>query len=213
VRLDTPLDDLLASRSHVRLLRALHRLFPGLELSARDLARRAGVSHPTASAVLRALVDQGLVRVRKARRGDYFELNRDHVLFQDLQRLFEREEGLLPLLAAFLGQRLGSSRLPIVDAFLFGSAVWGEVTPTSDLDLALVCAPEVVPQVEDEAFGPLADSVRRQFGGRLSPLVGSPSLEALRDLHRDGHQLWERIASEGLRVFPANPTTGADAQG
>jgi predicted nucleotidyltransferase len=163
--------------------------------------------------VLRTLVDQGLVRVRKARRGDYFELNRDHVLFQDLQRLFQREEDLLPQLAAFLDQQLGSSRIPIIDAFLFGSSVWGEVTPTSDLDLALVCPPEVVQQLEDEVFGPLADSVRRQFGSRLSPLIGSPSLEALRDPHRDGHQLWDRIASEGLRVFPAEPETHADAQG
>jgi len=57
MRLDRPLDDLFERGSHVRVLRALHELPDGFRTSARELARRASVSHPTASRVLAALLD------------------------------------------------------------------------------------------------------------------------------------------------------------
>src|SRR5437763_13989586 len=88
MRLDMPLDDVLRTKSHVRVLRALHRLLPGLEISGRDVAMRAGVSRPAATEALRSLVGQGLVHIRRARRVEYFELNRRHVLGEDRRRLF-----------------------------------------------------------------------------------------------------------------------------
>jgi len=85
------LDDVLGTHSNVRVLRTLHRVLPSIALSGRDVGRRSGVSHPSATASLRMLTDVGLVRVRRARRADYYELNRDHLLAADLARLFERE--------------------------------------------------------------------------------------------------------------------------
>ena len=78
------LDDVLGTRSNVRVLRTLHRLLPGIAISGRDVGRRSGVSHPSATASLRTLTDLGLVRVRRARRVDYYEMNRDHLLAADL---------------------------------------------------------------------------------------------------------------------------------
>jgi len=80
MRLVNALDDVFAGRSEVRVLRALDELPDGLAVSARELARRSGLAHPTVSSVLAGLTDQGLVQARRALRGGAFELNRRHAL-------------------------------------------------------------------------------------------------------------------------------------
>jgi predicted nucleotidyltransferase len=195
------LDDLLGTRSHVRVLRTLHRLLPGIALSGRDIARRSGVSHPSATAGLRTLADAGLVRIRRSRRADYYEMNRDHVLAADMARLFDQEDRLRDALVAFIREQLMRHELPVSEAYLFGSAARGERQPTSDIDLALIAAPDVKSEVEEAAFGPIAEAIFRRFGGRLSPIVGSPTLAALGDPAADGHALWERIGREGIPIL------------
>jgi len=201
MRLDTPLDDVLRARSHVQVLRTLHRLPPGITLSGREVARRSGISHPTATAALLSLGDLGIVRVRRAHRINSFEMNRDHVLADDLRRLFDREGGLRDDLVTFLRDRLERAGVPVLDAYLFGSAARGEMTVASDVDVALICRPADVSAVEEAVFGSIADAVMRRYGARLSPIIGTRPIAALRDPGNDGHPLWERIASEGLSLL------------
>jgi DNA-binding transcriptional ArsR family regulator len=186
MRSGIPLDDILSARSHVRVLRALHHMLPGITLSGREVARRAGIAHPTATAALFALVDLGLVRVRRARRVDSFELNRSHVFAAELGHLFDRESGLPDELIAFLRDRLDTEGVPVSEAYLFGSAARGEMSPASDIDVAFLCSPEQASAVEEAAFGPIAEAVASRFGNRLSPIIASPSLAALRDNSGEG---------------------------
>lgn len=199
--LGTPLDDVLGTRSHVRVLRTLHRLLPGIALSGRDVARRSGVSHPSATAGLRDLTELGLVRVRRARQADYYEMNRDHVLAGDLARLFDREGHLRDELVGFIRDLLLRHRVPVSESYLFGSAARGEWRPTSDIDVALICTPDAASDVEEAAFGPIAEAIIGHFGGRLSPIVASPTLAALKDPGAAGHALWERVAQEGIPIL------------
>ncbi len=57
MQLEAPLDDLLGTGAHVRVLRALAALPRDFSVSARDLARRARVAHTTAARVLRGLAE------------------------------------------------------------------------------------------------------------------------------------------------------------
>jgi DNA-binding transcriptional ArsR family regulator len=198
MRLDAPLDDLLRAHSHVQVLRALHRLLPGITVSGRDVARRTGISHPTATAALRSLAGDGLVRVRRARRVDLFELNRDHVFAAELGRLFDREAGLRDDLVTFLRDQLVVRRVPVSEAYLFGSAARGEMGGASDVDVALICSADTATVVEEAAFGPIADAVAARFGSRLSPIVASRSLAALAGA---GSPLWNRAAAEGIPIL------------
>ncbi len=50
MRLSNALDHIFAGRSRVRILRALDELPDGIAVSARELARRSGLSHPTVPA-------------------------------------------------------------------------------------------------------------------------------------------------------------------
>ena len=201
MRLATPLDDVLRARSHVQVLRTLHRLLPGITLSGREVARRAGIAHPTATGALLALVDLGLVRVRRARRVDSFELNRAHVFAAELGRLFDRESGLHDELIAFLRDRLDAEGVPVFEAYLFGSAARGDMGPAGDVDVALLCSPGHAAAVEEAAFGPMAEAVGSRFGLRLSPIIASRSLAELRDPGSEGHALWDGIAREGIPLF------------
>ena len=202
MRLDQPLDDVFASGSHIRLLRALFALPSELGRSGRDLARRAGVSHPRANQVLADLADQGLVSVQRLSRSDLYRVNRHHALAAPIGQIFELESklkfGLLSLIAAELKAR----RLPVKEARMFGSAARGTMAPTSDVDLALVTSRGSVAAVEAAAQG-IAEAAHERFGARLNVLVGSPSLEKLTKGRHAGQGVWQVVDREGIDVLTA----------
>jgi predicted nucleotidyltransferase len=202
MRLDQPLDDIFASASHVRLLRALFGLPSGMGRSGRDLARRAGVSHPRANQVLADLSDQGLADVQRLPRTDLYRVNRHHALAEPLGELFELEPKLKFDLISLVASELKVRHLPVKEARIFGSAARGAMAPGSDVDLALVTSRESVAAVE-AAAQEIAEKARERFGTRLNVLVGSPSLERLSMSRHAGHGVWQAIEREGLDVFAA----------
>lgn len=102
-----PLDEVLGSRSHVRVLRALIIKDPGENLGLRDVARLAGVSHSRTLRVLRELQPAGVVIGHKTRWGTIYELNDDHFLAPQLWTLFDDE---LHVLQAIEGYIRGEAR-------------------------------------------------------------------------------------------------------
>jgi predicted nucleotidyltransferase len=202
MRLDQPLDDVFASTSHVRLLRALLGLPSGMGRSGRDLARRAGVSHPRANQVLADFSEQGLVDVQRLPRTDLYRINRQHALAGPLGELFELEPKLKFELLYLLASELKARHLPVKEARIFGSAARGAMAARSDVDVALVTSRESVALVE-AAAQEIAELARERFGTRLNVLVGSPSLEILSKSRRAGHSVWQAIEREGLDVLTA----------
>src|SRR6266550_2923476 len=112
MRFDQPLNDVFASGTHVKVLRALHALPTDLAVSGRDLARRAAVSHPRATKVLADLAEQGVVEVQRLPRTDLYRLNRDHALAVALAELFARESPLKFELLSLLAGGLKRRKLP-----------------------------------------------------------------------------------------------------
>lgn len=200
MRLDQPLNDIFASGTHVRILRALFELPADLAVSGRDLARRAGVSHPRAARVLAELAEQGVSNVQRLPRTDLYRLNRDHGLAEVLVQLFAREAHLRFDLLSLIAKELKRRKLPVTEARIFGSAARGDMTSGSDVDLALVVPRESVPAVE-EAAQELAEAVRTRFGTRLNVLVGGPSLAVLSSSDRPGRNVWKAIEREGIDVL------------
>ncbi|MEX1046163.1 MAG: nucleotidyltransferase domain-containing protein [Actinomycetota bacterium] len=201
MRLDRSLDDLFRSASYVRVLRALFELPEGFATSARDIARRAGVSHPTASGALASFSEQGVVLKRRAARGDQFELNRDHIAVGEMEGVFEWERKVLGELVAFLGKRLKRKIPGVREAFLFGSVARSEMKADSDIDLALICTKTGASRAED-ALEDLAGEVRARFGNRLNTIVATEPLRTIvRTAPGPRRRLWERIRDEGLPVI------------
>jgi predicted nucleotidyltransferase len=202
MRLEQPFNDIFASASHIRLLRALFGLPSGMARSGRDLARRAGVSHPRANQVLADLSAQGLAEVQRLPRTDLYRVNRHHAVAEALGELFELESKLKSDLLSLVAGELEVRHLPVKEARIFGSAARGDMASRSDLDLALITPRESVAAVE-AAAQEIAEKVRQRFGTRLNVLVGAPSLERLSTGRQAGHGVWQMIEREGLDVFAA----------
>jgi predicted nucleotidyltransferase len=173
VRFARPLDDVFRSRSYIQVLRALHGLPDGFRASSREIARRAGITHPTASSALFSLADQGLVILERAPRADLFRLNRGHALAHQLSSLFEWEQNALADLLSFLKESIERETDSIEAALLFGSAAKGTMTTTSDIDVAVVCPVDRVEEVE-AVMERVGEAVRARFGNRLNIVLGNP---------------------------------------
>ena len=193
MRFDSPIDDIFLNRSHVRILRALHHLPEGLPASGREIARRAGVTHPTVSRALALLVDAGLVTAGRSSAGDAYELNRDHFFADRIADLYRADAGVKEALATFLRQELLARTDKVEWATLFGSIVWGDSTPTSDIDLAVTCARADVSEVE-KALSDISDGTRREFGNHVNPLINTRK-------QRPKSGIWKRIEKEGVSLI------------
>lgn len=193
MRFDSPLDDLFLTRSHTRILRALHRLPEGLPASGREIARRAGVTHPTALRALAVLVDTGLVTAGRSPAGGAYELNRNHFFADQVADLYRTEAGIREELASFLREELLARTARVEWATLFGSIVRGESTPASDIDLAVSCSRADASEVE-KALNDLSDATRRQFGNHVSPLINASK-------QRPKTGIWKRIEEEGVPLI------------
>jgi predicted nucleotidyltransferase len=155
--------------------------------------------------VLASLLEQGAVRLQRAPRANLFTLDRGHVLAEQVLPLFEREERSLDELVGLLREELGRHARFASAAWLFGSIVWGDMEPASDVDLAVVCPRRRIDELE-EATLPVETSVRRRFGNRLSVLPGVEPMEGLVARGRPGSRLWRRILEEGLPVLGEVPS-------
>jgi len=201
VRISDPLDDLFHGRSHVRVLRALVGLPKGIDASTREVARRAGLSHPTASSVLDGLRVQGVVHVRRTALADEYRLNLDHVVAEQVRALIRWEKNLPQLVRSFLADSIRETAPWVDAAYLFGSAVREDMKPQSDLDVALLCPARKESQLR-AMMEKLGDDTAERFGNRLHAVIGTRSLEELASPGRRGYKLWRTIAREGVPLLP-----------
>lgn len=200
MRIQAPLNDLFRTGSHIRVLRALNDLPPGLATSARDLARRAGISHPTSSAVLASLLSQGVVTVHRVPRADLFQLNRSHTLVEHVLPLLDWERSLDHELISFLRDHLSRARTGIRDALIFGSAAHGNMQPSSDIDLAVLVEKKRMGDVRT-TLDHVSVLVRARFGNELNAIIAEGTLDSLRGHRRAGKAIWGRVATEGVSIF------------
>ena len=191
-----PFDCLSRTPSTVPVLRILCRLPPGLQVSAREVASRAGISHPAASRVLGEFLYQGMVVVQRLPKRDLYDLNREHVLVKQVIPLFEREPQLTKELIALLTRRFRSKR-SVSLAFLFGSAVEGALVPESDIDVLLVTGRNT--ERLGEFLEALDSDLRQRYGNHLSPVIVELGKEEFRR-RAPRNKLWKRVIETGIAL-------------
>lgn len=122
------------------MLRIFNDLEPFLKdnyqrISVRDYARRRKISPPSASSLLNKLQKEGLLKREDERNYHFFTANKDSYLFIHLSRIYWliklKNSGLINYLEKELVN-------PLV--ILFGSFSKAEVTPNSDVDIAILRA-------------------------------------------------------------------------
>jgi hypothetical protein len=93
---DRPLDDILASRGHLRVLRVVSLVGDEVNLTGRDIAGRGGISRARAQDVLRELVSAGIVKQHRGATWAIYEINGESPIAPLIRALFEAERDLTP---------------------------------------------------------------------------------------------------------------------
>ncbi len=135
-------------------------------------------------------MDTGLVHATRGRVGNAYELSYDHLLAGRIANLFGAEASIEQELTSFVRDHLLALSDKVESATIFGSTIWGESTPTSDIDVAVSCAPADLEEVE-KALDDLSDAVWRRFGNHLSPLINA-------EKQKPKTGIWKRIEKEGV---------------
>ncbi len=131
------------------------------EFTGRELAQL--VDRPSHRGVLLALgrlVEQGVVRQRKAGRANLYTFNREHVAAPWIEGL----AGLRQQLLERMREHIAQWRIPPVVAALFGSVARGEAGPGSDLDVFVVRPVGADEDVWEEQVVVLTAAVTRWTG-------------------------------------------------
>lgn len=194
-----PLDEVLTSRSKVRLLRAM--LSTEQPLSGREAARLARVGRVPAARSLDELVALGVLHRQRTTSQHLYTLNRQSYLVrQGLAPLYqterERVERIFDSLRSILREAPGGEQ--VKGAWIFGSAARGQDTAESDLDVLVVVEDEPGGHEVHAHLAARAPELEQEFGLRLSPVV--VTRERLRAMHADEHALVRDVLHEGRRI-------------
>ncbi len=202
IRFDTPLDDALRSRGHLRVLRVLAGERDGENVSARGISRRAGLSHPRVGAILADLVSQGIVVGYRGIGYGLYDLNEEHVVVRALRPLLEWEMEAADELVAYLRRTIAARAEHVRAALLVGDLAWSEDLGGDVVEIAVLTAPGREAEVWERFLG-LEDRIRRRFGSDLRLLVESRRRAA--EQARKGRAPWHRIAERGVPLYRAFP--------
>jgi predicted nucleotidyltransferase len=188
-----PLDEILGSRSKVRLLRALGPL--DRPVSGREAARLAGLSHRAITA-LDELAALGVVIRREAAGQHLYTFNREHVLANAIQHVFAEEERRSSLILDRI--RSVAAEAGALYAGVFGSAARREDRPGSDLDLFIVVEHEEAKESARDAMVLAIEELQEHYGVRLSPVV--VALVEARRQAREESPLVQDVVRDARRV-------------
>lgn len=170
------------------LLQALARLEQ--PVTRRQLAAAAGVAAGNASAVIRDLIDLGIVNETSAGRASMVSLNRTHLAAAPVLAL----AGLRGDFIRRLRDRL--SKWPdLHGAWLFGSVARGDATRDSDVDL-LIIADDLQCTDLQKRLARLDTDVRQWTGNDLQTVEHSQV--SWRSLVRANNPLVDQIRLEGI---------------
>ena len=99
----------------------------------RQIARMLGKEPGVFQKDINKLVDDGLLIDELKANSRFFQLNKEHLLFNELKSIFMKTIGVAGTLKKQLKKITGISR-----AFIFGSFARGEETKASDIDLMII---------------------------------------------------------------------------
>jgi predicted nucleotidyltransferase len=186
-------DRIFAAPSHLAVLRALRYSRPGL--SARAVARGAGLSPQAAADALARLETVGVVRRTGSGRTQLLSINFDHYLVRELVLpIFEKEAGMREAVRKELAARLADKAVSVV---VFGSAARGDASPESDFDVLLVVDPGMRETAYEECHA-AGDAIRERYGLAVEPVVFT--LAKLRSMAAAGKPFVRSVLDEGIDI-------------
>jgi len=156
------LEAIIPSRTRVKLL-TLFLLNPGREYYGREIAR---MTEENTNAVRRELANLetfGLLTCRKSGNQQYYAVNQDFFLYEDLQKVVLRTEGVARVIRENLAG-LGS----VECMFIYGSFAGAKAGAQSDIDLF------IVGEVEENRLIPLVHESEQALAREINYTLMQP---------------------------------------
>jgi predicted nucleotidyltransferase len=126
------LEALISSKTRVKLL-TLFLLNPEKEYYVREIVRMTGENYNAVRRELANLDAFGLITGQKKGNQQYYSVNRLFFLYDDLQKIVLKTEGIAKVIRDGLAEQDG-----IACMFIYGSFARGEAGAQSDIDLFIV---------------------------------------------------------------------------
>jgi len=126
------LEALISSKTRVKLL-TLFLLNPEREYYVREIVRMTGENYNAVRRELANLEAFGLITGQKKGNQQYYTVNRTFFLYDDLQKIVLKTEGIAKIIKTDLGEQ-GD----IECMFIYGSYAQGTAGAKSDIDLFIV---------------------------------------------------------------------------
>ena len=166
MKLHNILDDMLDSKSKVRILRLLFR-FPERDFTEREVAKMIKMSPNTVNLALNDLRKTNVFLYKRIGRTHSYRCDPDSVLFPLLEGLFKQERQMREDLITLLKEGLEGVGMCI----LFGSFAREEEGFDSDLDILIVAKNKEKAKAISEH---LAEYLSLRFSITLAPMIFSP---------------------------------------
>jgi len=155
--------EILGSRARVKLL-TLFLLSPGERFYVRELARKTGENINSVRRELQRLERVGLLMSEREGNLNYYKVNQEAPIYEDLKRIFLKTEGIGRTIKDDLA-KLGE----IKTAFIYGSFAKGEERLGSDIDMI------IVGEVEEEKLIGLVRRIEGRIGRQINYVLFTPA--------------------------------------
>jgi len=124
----------MGSKTKVRILRAMYHQRRGFTIQ--EIADGLRLSFGTVHPALKGLVETRIVIGKKVGRSTLYNLNDSHILYEQIDRVFDRERNAYRDIAR--EAVTGLEKKGLVAAILFGSVARGDPLIPNDIDLLLI---------------------------------------------------------------------------
>jgi predicted nucleotidyltransferase len=155
------LEAIISSKTRVKLL-TLFLLNPGMEYYVREIVRMTEENYNAVRRELANLEKFGLIAGQKKGNQQYYSVNHSFFLYDDLQKIVLKTEGVAGILRDSLAVQGGIDCM-----FIYGSFAKGTAGAKSDIDLF------IVGNVDENALIPLVHSseqaINREINYTLMP--------------------------------------------
>lgn len=200
-----PLDEILGTRSLVRVVRVLAMY--GGSLAVADIARRTRLTLPSVRTALRRLLDLEVATAIGAGRSMVCSLRQDHPLVSLLVRLFKAEQEQATAVLHALREAAGRLEPRPWAVWLYGSVARGEDDAASDIDIALITtAPE--PSAQADTLRDAVSQTHAASADRVSVMTMAPA-----DVRRAVHErapFWGNMERDAVVLLGDAPAGVAE---
>ncbi len=168
------LDDILDTKSKVKIIRLFISRREDFMASGRQIAKLVSLTPPATHAALKELHDQDILKRDIIGRQHIYRMNHASRLVNDILRpVFRKEGSIKDDIAAFLLKRIKAYKLRgVVSVMLYGSIAKGKAHGRSDCDIAVITGDsESKKSAEDIFISNIAPEFYEYFGISLDAYI------------------------------------------